>query len=134
MEFNSTLLDEFKFIYKNYSSNYFFSLNWENKKLLFNQLDSEGFSDQNVVILPLNDDWQDFGDRMDEIGIFDWYGEYIMNCADGCEEGDEWELLLKLNGLEIESRGSNSYPGTFREFIKAIENLTGVLVEGFHQD
>ena len=35
---------------------------------------------------------------------------------------------------KIESYGSNSYPPTFREFIKAVEQLTGLLIEFIHEE
>jgi hypothetical protein len=71
---------------------------------------------------------------MDEIEIWEWYDEYTVNCGDSCVEGDEWEVGIIFGDMKVESHGANSYPPTFREFLKAVEELTGILIEFIQQD
>ncbi|EKF86000.1 hypothetical protein A994_05921 [Methanobacterium formicicum DSM 3637] len=85
-------------------------------------------------IIPSNEEWEDFWYYLDEIKIWDWYEDYRVTCRDSCVEDDEWEVDIVFGDIKVESHGANSYPPTFREFLKAIEELTGILIEFIQQD
>lgn len=124
--------DRFMFRYEVTDRGYLFYLQWKDNNLFLKQ-----FSDNTIVIqeliTPTPDEWNDFWYRMDEIRIWDWYQLYEVKCMDSCVEGDQWELNIEFDEEQIESHGSDSYPSTFREFVKAIEELTGILIEFIHE-
>ena len=115
------------------NTGYFFSLKWENNILVLKQF-SEHDNKFEEEIQPNGEEWEDYLHYLNEIKVWDWYDEYLVNCGDSCVEGDEWEVSLVWGDLRMESHGANSYPTTFREFIKATEELTGILIEFIQQD
>lgn len=119
--------------YEALNTGYFFSLKWEYNVLLIKQFsDNENQDEQKIM--PSNEEWEDFWHYLNEINVWDWYEEYIVNCLDSCVDGDEWEVDIIFRDMKVESHGANSYPPTFREFLKAIEELTGILIEFIQQD
>ncbi len=145
------------FKYEAFNEGYSFSLKWEDNGLIIKQLSknqslnqsqnqnrnqslNQGQNlnhDQNQneqKIIPSNDEWEDFWYYLDEIKIWDWYEDYRVTCRDSCVEDDEWEVDIVFGDMKVESHGGNSYPPTFREFLKAIEELTGILIEVIQQD
>ena len=85
-------------------------------------------------IIPTSEEWEDFWYYLDEIKIWDWYEDYRVTCRDSCVEDDEWEVDIVFGDMKVESHGANSYPPTFRELLKAIEELTGIIIEFIQQD
>ncbi len=119
--------------YEALNTGYSFSLKWEDNVLVIKQFSKHENQDEQKIT-PINDEWEDFWHYLNEIEIWDWYEEYRVTCADSCVEGDEWEVDIIFGDLKVESQGANSYPPTFREFLKAIEELTGILIEFIQQD
>jgi hypothetical protein len=125
---------EFTINYQIPNKDYFFNLKWDGIELFFKQFSLKLQLDQHGKIHPEIQDWNEFWHRMDEIGIWGWYEEYTVTCLDSCVEGDEWEVDIIFGDMKVESHGANSYPPTFREFLKAIEELTGILIEFIQQE
>ena len=64
-----------------------------------------------------------FWDRMNEMQVWKWKSEYIM---EGILDGHTWEL--KLRNREGKTRnfyGHMKYPDNYNEFIKELNNLFG---------
>jgi hypothetical protein len=143
--------------YQSFNDGYSFSLKWEDNVLIIKQLSKNQSQSQNKnqnqeqsitpslnldhnqnqneqKIIPTNEEWEDFCYYLDEIKIWDWYEDYKVTCRDSCVEDDEWEVYIVFGDMKVESHGANSYPPTFREFLKAIEELTGILIEFIQQD
>jgi hypothetical protein len=125
---------EFNFNYQIPGRNYLFNLKWDENRLSYKEFNPLVGMNHQKVLNPAVDDWAEFWYVMDEIRVWDWYEDYRVNCGDSCVEGDEWEVSLVFGDLMMESNGANSYPTTFREFIKATEELTGILIEFIQQD
>jgi hypothetical protein len=125
---------EFTINYQIPDNGYFFNLRWDGIELFFQQFSLKLQLDQHGKIHPEIQEWNEFWQRMDEIEIWEWYDEYKVNCGDSCVEGDEWEVGIIFGDMKVESHGANSYPPTFREFLSAVEELTGILIEFIQQD
>ncbi|WP_292756087.1 hypothetical protein [Methanobacterium sp.] len=119
--------------YEALTNGYFFSLKWEDQCLVIKQFSKHENQDEQKII-PSDEEWEDFWHYIDEIKIWDWYEEYRVTCEDSCVEDDEWEVDIIFGDLKVESHGANSYPPTFREFLKAIEELTGIIIEFIQHD
>jgi len=125
---------EFSLRYQIPVKGYFFNLEWDGDRLFLKEFSSELGIDQLKDIKPEIHDWNEFWYRVDEIQVWDWYDEYVVSCQDSCVEGDEWEVNLVYGDQNLEAHGANSYPPTFREFLKAIEELTGIIIEVTQND
>ena len=125
---------EFIINYQIADKGYFFNLKWDGMELFFKQFSLKHQLDQHGKIHPEIQEWNEFWHRMDEIGIWNWYEEYTVTCGDSCVEEDEWEVDIIFSDMKVESHGANSYPSTFREFLKELEELTGIIIEFIQQD
>lgn len=125
---------EFNINYQIPERDYLFNIKWDENRLFYKEFNPQLGINQQKVINPEIDDWAEFWHLMDEIGVWDWYEEYIVNCGDSCVEGDQWEVSLIWGDHRMESHGANSYPTTFHQFLKATEELTGTLIEFIQQD
>jgi hypothetical protein len=125
--------DEFMVSYQVRNNGYLFNLIWENNQLFLKQF-SNASNDIQESISPTEVQWNDFYYFLNEIEVWKWYDEYVMDCNDSCVVGDEWEINIVWGDERIESKGFDSYPSTFREFLKAVEELTGFLIEFIQQD
>lgn len=74
------------------------------------------------LIYPTKDQWANFWQEMEELGLWDWNPSYQLCCLDGTQ----WKVKIVLNDLELESSGENHYPDTFLEFWEALEELLGL--------
>jgi hypothetical protein len=128
-----SLPNEFMVSYEVKDNGYLFNLSWEDNHLFLKQ-SSNNNSDIQEYITPTADEWEEFWHRMDEIEIWGWYEIYEVKCMDSCVEGNEWEVKIEFGEEMIESYGSNSYPSTFQEFLKAVEELTGIIIEFIHHN
>ena len=122
------------FRYEIPQTNYFFSLNWEQNVLVIKQFRKHPSKDEQIKIVPDYEEWADFWEELSVIEVWGWCELYEVKCTDACVVGDEWELYIKFKDEHVESYGYNSYPPTFREFIKVVEELTGIVVEFIHQE
>jgi len=128
---NSTFRpDELQILYNVVTQGYKFSMHWEGDKLMVDQSGQGEYQHYHKEITPSHEEWEEFWYMMDEIQIWDWYSEYNVQCL----HEDDWEVTIKYQDQMVESRGQSSYPGTFRDFMKAIEVLTGVMIDYFHLD
>lgn len=125
---------EFSIRYQILPKDYFFNLEWDGDRLFLKEFSLESGIDQQKDIKPEIHDWNEFWSHVDEIRVWDWYDEYVVSCKDSCVEGDEWEVNLVYGDQNLEAHGANSYPPTFREFLKATEELTGIIIEFIQQD
>jgi hypothetical protein len=125
---------EFMIQYEMLTNGYFFYLKLEGDTLILKQFSKYQNKDEQIEIIPTPEEWLDFKDELSTIDIWGWYEEYLVKCSDSCVEGDEWEVKIYWDENWVESRGSNSYPSTFREMMKAVEELTGMVIEFIHQD
>jgi hypothetical protein len=122
--------DELEIIYHVFTQDYKFSIQWEGEKLMVNQSGQGEFQRYHKEITPSPEQWGEFWFMLDEIEIWDWYSEYSVQCL----YEDYWEVSIKYQDHLVMSRGKNSYPNTFRELMKAVEELTGFIVSYFHID
>ena len=83
-------------------------------------------------IQPTEDQWHQFWEEVDRIGVWAWLPEYFNpNVLDGTQ----WWLELRHGERKVKSEGSNLYPGStdmdytpdsaFAQFLRALAHLTG---------
>ena len=70
-------------------------------------------------LIPTQKQWINFWDALEEIGLWNWNEKYELCCLDGIK----WSIQISLKDCEVESEGSNDFPDSFNEFIKAVEDL-----------
>ncbi len=126
--------DKLFFRYQIFNTGYLFSLNWDGNVLVAEQFSKNSSEEEQIKIVPDQDGWADFWDEIFSIDVWGWHELYEIKCTESCVEGDEWELYIRFDEEQIESHGSNSYPSTFRDFVKAVEELTGLLINFIHED
>jgi len=76
--------------------------------------------------------WRVFWNTLNRVGVWRWNHEY---CDPTILDGTSWHLSIKYNGKEINSIGSNAYPGSpemyfdtnseFGLFLDAVNKLAG---------
>ncbi len=120
--------------YEIITTGYFFSLKLEGNTLTLKQFSKPTNLDEQIEIIPTSEEWLDFREELFLINIWGWYDEYLVKCSDSCVNNDEWEVKIYWDDNWLESHGSNCYPSTFRDLVKAVEELTGVVIEFIHQD
>ncbi|WP_292612841.1 hypothetical protein [Methanobacterium sp. BAmetb5] len=125
---------EFNINYQIPKQDYLFHIKWEENRLSYNEFNPLGGINHQRVIYPELDDWAEFWQVMDDLEVWNWYEEYLVSCGDSCVVGDEWEVSMWWKDQRMESHGANSYPNTFQEFLKATEELTGILIEFIQED
>ena len=112
-----------------------FKIKIENGKIVF-AFDSFCSRNFDNYIIPSEEEWQKFWDKMDKIGIWKWIEDY--DCPDLIVlDGSSWNLKIELGDKKLESSGSNAYPGEnveesvpdqskyFKKFLNALRSLTG---------
>jgi|GEM_PF-2721281 len=93
-----------------------FSVTLQNSSLIY--------KDGNSTVLfhpitPTKQDWKDFCNKVEAIGLGEWNEHYDLCCFDGTQ----WKVQISLEGLEVESEGTNDFPDSFMEFIGELEDL-----------
>ncbi|MGE5530401.1 MAG: hypothetical protein ACM3X6_14840, partial [Patescibacteria group bacterium] len=81
------------------------------------------------IVDPAPGAWRRFRAALDAMGVWDWRAEYYTPACDGTS----WAIKIRYADREIESRGSNGYPGTegadeseeFAAFLAAVRDLLG---------
>ena len=118
------------------SNPYSFHIKIENGRIVF-AFDSfpSGYSDN--YIIPSEEEWKKFWDKMDKIGIWEWIDNYTLEDDLYTLDGSSWNLKIELGNKKVESSGSNYYPGenieeivpdqleSFKKFLNALRSLTG---------
>jgi hypothetical protein len=95
----------------------------------------------NDFIIPSEEEWMKFWDKMDKIGIWNWIESYYPQDV-MVLDGTNWTLKIKLGNKKFESSGSNAYPGenvgeiidvdkskSFKKFLNALTSLTGIKIK-----
>ena len=118
MENSDYIPDKFVFKYgpalRSYEG---FSITLEKGNLIYR--DGHILSLDERSLNPTQSQWIKFWSTVDEIGLWNWNEKYDLCCLDGVK----WSIQISIQGHEIESEGSNDFPDSFNEFIKAIEDL-----------
>ena len=99
-----------------------------NEFLLFPNIDND-------FIIPSEEEWKKFWDKMDKIGIWNWIKSYYPKDVEVLD-GTHWTLKIELGDKKFESSGSNAYPGdnigeiidldeskSFKKFLNALDHL-----------
>ncbi len=83
------------------------------------------------IVQPTANQWLQFWQEVDRIGVWKWLPKYESDVLDGCQ----WELELEHEGRRVQCYGSNCYPGSigmecppgcpFDQFLSALTALTG---------
>ena len=113
-----------------------FNIEIENSKIVF-AYDSFPYGYSDNYIIPSEEEWKKFWEKMDKVGIWNWIENY--DCPDLMVlDGTSWNLKIEVGDKKIESSGSNYYPGenieeivpdqskSFKKFLNAIRLLTGL--------
>ena len=95
----------------------------------------------NDCIIPSEEEWKKFWDKMDKIGIWNWIESYSPQDVEVLD-GLSWNLKIELGNRKFESSGSNAYPGenveesvhpnqskSFKKFLNAFKSLTGIQIK-----
>ncbi len=106
---------KFEITYHCFTSTIFNEVNFKEGKLILNHF----FSGEEIV--PDNAQWEKFWKKMEKLEVWNWKREYEnIDVLDGCS----WSLHIEYNGQKIKSEGSNHWPENFKEFIRALKDLT----------
>lgn len=99
---------------------------------------STGHLENNQTIIPTEEKWIKFWEKLDKIGVWDWAEHYSPDYM--YLDGTKWDLKIQLGDKKIVCNGSNAYPGkdgevvehkiTFRRLLLAINKLTGLKTVG----
>ncbi|MDO8869518.1 MAG: hypothetical protein Q7V10_02085 [Methanobacteriaceae archaeon] len=115
MSFSKEYPDKFEIRYSCFTITLFNTVIFEDNKILFNSFYSKNES------FPDHKQWKKFWEKLDQFDIWSWEKSYInFNIIDGCA----WSIDLTHNNKKIKSSGSNAWPENFKEFIRALEDLT----------
>ena len=85
-----------------------------------------------TVVTPTAKQWEEFRSALDEIGIWTWRKHYDSPALDGTQ----WSVSIAYKGKQVESTGSNKYPGRgsvspsgytpeFQKYLSAVQRLVG---------
>lgn len=94
--------------------------------------------ENNQTIIPTEENWIKFWEKLDKIGVWCWAEHYSPDYM--YLDGTKWDLKIQLGDKKIVCNGSNAYPGkdgevvenriTFRRLLLAINKLTGLKTVG----
>ncbi|WP_171899073.1 hypothetical protein [Methanobacterium congolense] len=99
-----------------------FSVTIKNNDLLYKEGKIDETSERvnpTEPVTPSENQWTDFWDKMDDIGLWEWNEHYDLCCFDGTQ----WKVQISLEDMEVESEGANDFPDSFMEFVGALEDL-----------
>ena len=120
---NEIIPKVFKFRYEDGWMLYSFNIEIENSKIVF-AYDSFPYRNPDNYIIPSEEEWKKFWDKMDKIGVWNWMDNY--DCPDVVgRDGTSWNLKIEVGDKKIESSGSNYYPG------ENIEEIVPYLIKIF---
>ncbi len=102
------------------------TVRWENGRVLFYP-DGWWIKETPAVeIKPSDGRWQLFWSALDQLGVWNWQGDYSA----GVMCGTPWELLIEHDGRAIRCSGNTwragATPARFQEFISALIGLLGL--------
>lgn len=103
-------------------------------KLIYKVMDLQR-GQYSEIITPSAQQWKDFRTALDDVGVWNWLGEYPNP---GVYDGSYWELKISYADRKLMSIGDNNYPTaggapsgapeytrSFRRLIKAVKALIG---------
>lgn len=98
---------------------------WAAGRMIYRQ----GLYGRDEIVDPTPRAWRRFRAALDRLGVWDWRAEYYTPACDG----SSWAIKIRYADREIESSGSNGYPGTegadeseeFASFLTAVRDLLG---------
>jgi len=64
----------------------------------------------------------EFLEAVDRLNVWDWKEDY---CDPHTLDGTQWELSISNGTSKVKCDGSNDYPPGFKEFISAVNQLSG---------
>ena len=95
----------------------------------------------NDFIIPSEEEWMKFWDKMNKIGIWNWIKSYYPKDVEVLD-GTRWTLKIELGDKKFESSGTNAYPGenigeiidldkskSFKKFLNALKSLTSIQIK-----
>ena len=102
-----------------------FSVKLEEDKLIYKKNDNE------TILKPDAETWQNFWETLEEINIWDWERDYKPDTP--ILDGTSWKVDIKYGEKEVLSSRSNAYPPSsegemsdeFLKFCRAVSNLCG---------
>jgi len=73
-----------------------------------------------VTCIPSNENWLEFSHNLEKLNVLGWDKSYH---DPSILDGTQWSFLVLTESYEIDTGGSNAYPGNFDELIKTINRL-----------
>jgi hypothetical protein len=73
-----------------------------------------------VTCIPSNENWLEFSHNLEQLNVLSWDKSYH---DPSILDGTQWSLLVLTESYEVDTGGSNAYPGNFDELIKTINRL-----------
>jgi integration host factor subunit beta len=73
-----------------------------------------------VEVTPTPSEWKTFWVKSNDLQVWKWKKNYSDN---NVLDGTQWSLKIRFNGKTKNSYGSNSYPESFKLFLKALNKL-----------
>lgn len=124
----------FDFYYGSFSGDSHYSTLGPDGLLTLEQTQGGNFSGLAQKIRPDREQWADFRNALETIGIRNWQPEY--SAAHGCCGVTYWHLILDWDYYRIVSRGANAFPGgegqkptpEFTQFLDAIAGLVRITI------
>ncbi|MBI1390956.1 MAG: hypothetical protein GC154_21200 [bacterium] len=79
-----------------------------------------GESDERIEIQLGQEEWLNFWDALERIGVWQWRRKYTDN---DILDGTQWKLDIDKDGQKISVYGSNEFPESFQDFTDALNSL-----------
>lgn len=102
----------------------------DGKLFFFSEADSH-LSEKNEYItkvsIPKKDQWEDFWENMNKIGVWEWGTDYFPE-EDSPDNVDIWQVKIKHGMKFIDSKGWQVGPQSMDEFLIAVCNLSGLYI------
>ncbi len=89
------------------------------------------FADNKERVTPSPEEWELFWDKVEELGVWDWQGDYEKCCM---VDGYRWRVTMTLGSRQVHTTGMNDAPthitgsgvtSALEILLDALEDLTG---------
>ena len=105
-----------------------FGVRWEDGTLFYDRFDYGYELAETVNLQPDDDTWKEFWSTLDEIGVWQWNPKYNNPAI---LDGTNWSVELSRGDHNVDSQGSNCFPGNsseddsgpFGQFCEAVSKL-----------